>query len=105
MPRGRVPAAAFSTGTSSGGDGGCRTSGSCVGAGGAGEGGGVVVASWTPTAVGSAVGEADVEDAGKGAGSGTADEACGGSIVDDVASAVVEGTVTGEVRIVEVAVE
>ena len=46
-----------------------------------------------------------MEDVGKGAGSGTADEVCGGSTVDDVVSAVIEGTVTGEVRIVEVAVE
>jgi len=57
------------------------------------------------TAVGSASREADAEDVGKGAGSGTADEVCGGSTVDDVVSAVIEGTVTGEVRIVEVAVE
>jgi hypothetical protein len=68
-------------------------SGSCIEAGAADddsalveEGTSVVVACWTPTSVGSAEGEANVDkgfcdEIGKGAGSGTTDEVCGGSIV------------------------
>ena len=105
MPRGRVPA----------GDDDCGVGpGSCVGAGAAGgvsEGvervACVVVASWTSTAVGSAEGEASVDDGssdevGKEAGSGTGDEVCGGSELESTASAVVAATVT-EVELVSIA--
>jgi hypothetical protein len=45
-----------------------------------------------------------VEDEGEGIGAGTADDVCGGSVVDSTTSAVVVGVVTGVVRIVEVVV-